>query len=111
MAFNEHLGERVRALLIERHEVIERRMFGGLAFMLRGHMVCGIVGEELMVRTGDNAALTEPYTRPMDFTGRPFPGYVFVAGRALKRNDQLRRWLERAIAFNETLPIKRPRKR
>src|SRR5258705_13061975 len=74
MAYDQNLAERVRAVLIGTDAVTERKMFGGLAFLVGGHMACGIVGNELMLRLGNDgaeAALQEPHSRPMDFTGKP----------------------------------------
>ena len=81
MAYDEALADRIRALLRTRHDVDERRMFGGVAFMIRGHMSCGIVGSTLMVRVDPGDAqrlLRTTHARPMDFTGRPMRGFVFV---------------------------------
>ena len=74
MAFDEALADRVRDVLAARPELSERRMFGGIAFMLAGNMCCGVIGEDLLVRLGDDAerALAEPHTRPMDFTGTDY---------------------------------------
>ena len=82
MSYDETLAERIRKALEHRRDVTEKKMFGGLAFLLEGSMFCGIVKDELMVRVGTaryEEALTEPHVRPMDFTGRPARGYVFVA--------------------------------
>jgi TfoX/Sxy family transcriptional regulator of competence genes len=79
--FNEQLAERVRATLRNVPNSREKRMFGGLAFLVAGHMACGVVGDELMLRLGEHdadAALDEPHTRPMDFTGKPMRTMVFV---------------------------------
>jgi hypothetical protein len=81
VACDEDLAARVRAVLPRSKAVTERRMFGGLAFMLGGHMFCGVVKDTLMVRLGPEAAsraLGQPHVRPMDFTGRPMKGMVFV---------------------------------
>ena len=81
MAYDEDLAWRVRAVLPPAEAVTERQMFGGLAFMLSGHMFCGVVRDTLMVRLGPDAvgpALNQPHVRPMDFTGRPVKGMVFV---------------------------------
>ena len=91
-------------------------MFGGLAFLVRGNMCCGIVGSDLMVRTGadDHAgALAEKHVRPMDFTGRPMTGMVYVAPAGLRTESSLRRWIERGIRFAQSLPAKasKPRKK
>jgi hypothetical protein len=89
-------------------------MFGGLAFLVRGHMVCGVLGEELMVRVGPEAyreALAMPHARPMDFTGKPLAGFVYVAPRGFAEDDALRTWVAKAVAFSLSLPPKKPRAR
>ena len=109
MAYDERLAERVRAVVAGEEALTERKMFGGLAFMLDGHMFCGIVGGELMLRLGPegaDAALNRSHVRPMDFTGRPMAGMVFVAPEGL-RGATLRRWVREAAAFVRTLPPKR----
>lgn len=88
-------------------------MFGGLAFMIRGHMCCGVIGEDLVLRLGPDgadAALGEPHTRPMDFTGPPMRGFVYVAPAGLGTAAALRRWIDRAAGFVATLPLKEPRR-
>lgn len=108
MAYDEDLAERIRELLGGDADVTERKMFGGLAFMLDGYMCCGVVGSDLMLRLGiDGAdgALARPHVRPMDFTGKPLAGTVYVAPAGL-RGVALRRWVERASAFVRTLPPK-----
>lgn len=89
-------------------------MFGGMAFLLRDHMFCGIVGSDLMVRVGPAAfskALAEPNARPMDFTGKPMKGYVYVSAKGTASSQGLSRWVERGVAFAGTLPDKSPSKR
>ena len=110
MAYDENLADRVRHVLAPEPGLTERKMFGGLAFMLDGHMCCGIVGDELMLRLGTEgaeAALSRAHVRPMDFTGKPMAGMVYVSQGGLK-GVALRRWVERATAFAHTLPPKRP---
>jgi TfoX/Sxy family transcriptional regulator of competence genes len=117
MAFDEKLAGRVRrALATERAE--EKRMFGGLCFLVRGHMALGIVGDELMVRVGREsyeAALAEPHAREMDFTGRPLRGMVYVGQAGLATPAALRRWVSRGAAHARSLPPKaspaKPRRR
>lgn len=109
MAFDEKLARRARALLQEHPDVEERKMFGGLAFLLRGHMCCGVLGSDLMVRVGAGdyaTALTEKHVRPMDFTGRPLTGMVYVAAAGLRTEKGLRNWIERGLRFAESLPAK-----
>jgi TfoX/Sxy family transcriptional regulator of competence genes len=89
-------------------------MFGGLAFLVAGHMACGIVGEDLMLRLGEDgadAALDEPHTRPMDFTGKPMKSMVYVAPAGTETDSTLLAWVERATAHARTLPPKRPKSR
>ena len=108
MAYDEDLADRVRAVLPRGDTVTERQMFGGLAFMLRGHMFCGVVRDTLMVRLGPEStarALERPHVRPMDFTGRPMKGMVFVDPGGL-RGPALLEWVDAAVAFARTLPSK-----
>ena len=89
-------------------EITERKMFGGLAFMLNGHMFTGIVGDELMLRLGEagaEAALRREHVREMDFTGRPMNTMVFIEPAGL-HGAALREWVEAAAAFARTLPPK-----
>ena len=112
MPYDETLAARVRVAVDGRDGVTERAMFGGLAFMLDGHMLCGVVGNELMLRLGRgqaDAALERPHVRPMDFTGRPMAAMVFVAPAGL-RGAALRPWLDAAATFVQTLPPKPTRR-
>jgi TfoX/Sxy family transcriptional regulator of competence genes len=109
MAYDETLAERVRAELAGEDGLTERKMFGGLAFMLDGNMACGIVKDELMLRLGPEGAdraLDEPHVRAMDFTGRPMTGMVFVAPEGL-RDEGLRHWVGEAASYVRTLPPKK----
>ena len=109
MAYDQILAERVRTLLANQIELSERKMFGGLAFMVRGNMCCGIVGEELMVRVGPEqyaAALARPQTREMDFTGRPMRGMVMVATDGLASDESLAQWVRQGLLFVSSLPSK-----
>ena len=109
MAFDEGLAERIRELLRDRRGVDERRMFGGLAFMLDGHMFVGILGDTLMARVGPEAyakALAQKHVREMDFTGKPMKGYVFVAPEGFESDAALESWIGRCANFVQTLPAK-----
>ncbi len=113
MAYDEKLAARVRERLISQPGFSERKMFGGLCFLLNGNMCCGINGDDLMLRVrpdGYEVALERPGVRPMDFTGRPQRGMVYVASDALSSSRTLQRWLDQAMAFVESLPPKSPRK-
>jgi len=108
VAYDEDLADRVRAVLPPAEAVTERQMFGGLAFMLGGHMFCGVVQDTLMVRLGPEGAdraLNQPHVRPMDFTGRPMKGMVFVEPGGL-HDAALREWVTAAAAFARALPPK-----
>ncbi|MDQ6811622.1 MAG: TfoX/Sxy family protein [Actinomycetota bacterium] len=114
MAFDEHLAARIRECLREVPDVREQRMFGGLAFLVGGHMACGIVGDELMLRLGEEgaeSALDQPHVRPMDFTGRPMRTMVYVAPAAFASPSALRRWVDQTVAHAATLPPKAKRRR
>ena len=109
MAYDERLANRVRDLLAGDPALSERKMFGGLAFMLDGNMCCGIVADRLMLRLGadlSEQALKRTHVQPMDFTGRPMTGMVFVAPEGL-HGKALRTWVELATGFARTLPPKR----
>lgn len=109
MAFDEGLAERIRDLVADNPAVSERKMFGGLAFLHRGNMACGVVGEELMVRVGPDAwddALGKPHAREMDFTGRSMKGMVYVGVDGFAEDDDLGAWVDRGLAFASSLLAK-----
>ncbi len=108
MPYDEKLADRIRAIVGDTPGVTERKMFGGIAFMHRGNMFCGIVREDLMARVGPEAyedALSQPHARPMDFTGRPMKGMVYVEAPGIK-GQELKAWVNRTLSFVETLPPK-----
>lgn len=111
MAFDEKLAHRIRTALSKHRGVTEKPMFGGLCFLLDGKMVCGLTDDDLMLRLGpgDAAALKRPHVRPMDFTGRPLKGYVYVSGPGLTRAAALAKWLDEAVAFVRTVPDRKQR--
>ena len=107
MSYDEKLADRIRRALGPRDDVEERKMFGGLAFLRDGRMFCGIANDDLMVRVGpDNyeKALQKPHVRPMDFTGRPMKGYVYVAPPGRRTDAALRAWVNLSTSFVGTLP-------
>ena len=109
MAFNEELALRIRVALGGRDGVVEKKMFGGIAFMLSGNMCVGVTGDDLMVRVGPDGlegALAQPHARPMDFTGRPMKGFVYVDTAGTENDDTLKQWIQRGVAFVQTLPSK-----
>src|SRR5262245_43274421 len=106
MAYDEKLADRVRRALGPRADVTERKMFGGVAFLLNGKMFVGIAKEDLMVRVGPEryeAMLAEPHVRPMDFTGRPMNGYVFVGPEGCRTEKAVGKWVGRGAEFAASL--------
>ena len=108
MSSDDKLAERVRQVLAERAAITEQKMFGGLCFLLNGNMLCGVHRDRLMFRVGkdqNDAALSRPGARPMDITGKPMAGFVFVDPGACDKKA-LGRWVELAAKYVETLPQK-----
>jgi TfoX/Sxy family transcriptional regulator of competence genes len=113
VAYDEALASRIREILDEEGGASERKMFGGIAYMHRDHMFIGIIKNELMVRVGAEAqekVLKKKGVRPMDFTGRPLKGYVYVEPVAFKTKASLRKWIHAGHDFVETLPPKKKKK-
>jgi TfoX/Sxy family transcriptional regulator of competence genes len=109
MAYDEKLADRMRDALKRRRGISEKKMFGGLCFLLNGNMVFGIVGDEIMVRVGPEQyarALRRKHCREMDFTGKSMTGYVYVGQGGIRRADALKGWLEMGLSFGRTLPRK-----
>ncbi|MGQ0504687.1 MAG: TfoX/Sxy family protein [Myxococcaceae bacterium] len=106
MAYDEVLAECIRGAVSRRGGITEKKMFGGLAFLLNGKMFCGIVKDELMVRVGPDRnaeALKKPHVRPMDFTGRPMKGYVFVAPAGCRTDAAVAAWAKWGAEFVASL--------
>lgn len=109
MAYDEGVAQRLREYFSGHPEIVEKRMFGGLAFMLSGHMCVGVVNDTLMARVGPDTyaeALQRPHVREMDFTGRPLRGFVYVAPEGFASDRDLHAWLQRCEDFVGTLPPK-----
>ena len=109
MAYDEGLAQRIRELLIDDPGMDEKRMFGGIAFMINGNMSVGVVEDSLMVRVGPEGysqALAQPGAREMDFTGKPLKGFVYVDAPFLDSDERLLFWVNRGRAFASSLPAK-----
>ena len=109
MAYDELLANRIRKLLKEQKELGEKKMFGGVTFMLHGKMCCGVVRDELVVRVGPgryDEALIQPHARPMDFTGRPLKGFVFITSGGYETEKDLATWVNQATKFVSSLRAK-----
>jgi len=111
MAYDEGLAERIRESLRPHPEVTEKKMFGGLAFMYRGYMFVGVIGELLMARVGPEnyeQSVAKDNVRAMDFTGRPMKGYVYVELPGFESDSDLEQWVELCRRFVQSLPPKGP---
>ncbi|MDH3217142.1 MAG: TfoX/Sxy family protein [Candidatus Krumholzibacteria bacterium] len=110
MTYDDGVAQRVREALDGLPDVVEKKMFGGLAFMLRGNMCCGVVRDQLMLRVGMEgyeAALARAHARQMDFTGKPLRGFVYVAAAGFDSDKDLQDWVDRSVQFVMSLPAKR----
>jgi TfoX-like protein len=108
MAYDEKLAARIRKALADTKGIEEKRMFGGVAFLLRGNMLVGVHKDELIVRIAPDdteEALRNQDTRIFDITGRPMKGWILVGSSAVA-GARLTKWIERARGFVKTLPAK-----
>ncbi len=106
MVYDEKLADRVRKSLKGKKNITEKKMFGGIAFLLGGKMFCGVLKNDLVVRTGEEyykKALTKPHTRPFDFSGKPSRGFVYVGPGGLKTEKILSEWVNSGIKFVASL--------
>ena len=109
MAYDEGLAQRIREALADDAGLSERRMFGGVAFMLHGNMAVGISGDELMVRVGPDRydeALAQPHARVFDMTGRVMRGWVVVEADGITDDAALGEWVQRGADYARSLPPK-----
>jgi TfoX/Sxy family transcriptional regulator of competence genes len=109
VAYDEVFAARVRGVLGDRNGLTEKRMFGGLAFLLNGNMACAVHGDELILRLAAGQAeeaVGEPHVRVFDMTGRPMKGWVLVSAEALESNTALSSWVGRGAEFAASLPPK-----
>lgn len=118
VAYNEGLASRLRDVLgadpRRASKVEEKKMFGGVSFMLDGQMCCGVLKDELTLRIGAermDSALAQPHTRVFDFGGRPGPGMIYVALPGVESDEQLNGWVQQAIDYVETHPRTEPAKK
>jgi TfoX/Sxy family transcriptional regulator of competence genes len=114
VSYDQNLATRVRGLLAKRTDVVEKKMIGGICFMVGGAMCCGLTKSDFVVRVGPDEyedALAQPHARPMAFTGRPLAGMVYVAPEGLKNRPGLAKWIERGLRFVSSLPSKPATKR
>jgi TfoX/Sxy family transcriptional regulator of competence genes len=110
VAYDEGLAQRIRDILEPEYpHLVEKKMFGGIAFMLQGNFACGLTKEDFVVRVGkenNTEALAQPHTRPMDFTGKPMAGWVYVSDEGLESDEELARWVQQGVNYALSLPPK-----
>ncbi|MBI3449433.1 MAG: TfoX/Sxy family protein [Acidobacteria bacterium] len=109
MAFDEKLAGRIRNRLARRKGLTERRMFGGIGFMLNGNICCGVHGERMIVRLSPDeseAALKKAHVRVFDLTGRAMKGWIFVDPAGVRTDASLGKWVDVAVGFAGKLPPK-----
>ena len=109
MPYSESLASRIRDVLAGRHGITERKMFGGIAFMLHGNMCVGVWNTSMIARLGREqaaAALEAPHVVEFDITGRPMKGWVVIEAEGIDTDKQLHGWIEGAVEFVGTLPRK-----
>jgi TfoX/Sxy family transcriptional regulator of competence genes len=113
MAFDTTLAERIRQRLARRKNIEEKKMFGGIGFLLAGNMLVGVWKNSLIVRLGPEEgeeALKEPHVKEFDITGRPMKGWVLVEPEGVEDDEQLSGWIECATKFVQKLPAKAARR-
>ncbi|QDV16807.1 hypothetical protein Pan153_14390 [Gimesia panareensis] len=109
MAYDEELADRVHQLLHRRAGYSQRKMFGGICYLLHGNMCCGVTGTNLMLRLGEKKvplALQEPFTHEMDFTGKVMKSMIYVIAEGTQNDEDLKDWIDQAVKFTRTLPAK-----
>ena len=109
MAYDEGAAQRLRAALGPLPGLAEKKMFGGISYLLRGNLACGVIGEELIVRVGPAqhaAALAQPGARVFDFSGKPMAGWVTVAPTGYASEEDLARWAKLGVEYASSLPTK-----
>jgi hypothetical protein len=114
VAYDVHLADRIRSILQSAAEFSEKKMFGGLAFMVNGHMCCGVLKTDLVLRLAPEeaaASLRQPHTRPMDFTGKPMKSMIYVSGTGADSDKALAAWVESAVRLARSVPEKKNARR
>lgn len=116
MAYSENLADRIRHLISDYQglEIEEKKMFGGIAFMVNNKMAIGVTKDNLMVRYVESrteAVMSNPNAREMDFTGRPMKGFLFVDAPGYERDTDLKEWIATGVEFALTAPDKPKKKK
>lgn len=114
MAYDTKLTDRITKLLAGTRNIEKKNMFGGICFLHRGNMICGVSGKLLMVRVGPKqyeAALSRKHAVEMDITGRPMKGFIFVKPEGFRNDGELSGWLQLGLNFTKSLPAKKKTKK
>ena len=109
MAYDKSLAQRTREILRRKRDVSEKEQFGGIGFLIRGNMACGVLGKELLVRVGPanhEEALRNKSAKPFAISGRPSKGWVLVTTSGTKADADLEKWVEVGVKFARSLPAK-----
>ena len=109
MTYNEALAQRVRMEIGPQAGLSEKKMFGGVSFLINGNLACGVIGEELILRVRPEETqqvLSQPHTRVFDFTGKPMKGWVVVLPQGLSDAADLKRWVRQGVEYAAALPRK-----
>lgn len=109
MAYDQNLEARIQQILENQAGIIEKKMFGRVAFLVNGNMACGVHGNDLISRVGPEnhaASLAKPHVKEFDMTGHPMAGWVEVAPAGIDRDEDLRGWVRKGISFARTLLAK-----
>jgi TfoX/Sxy family transcriptional regulator of competence genes len=110
MAFDVQLADRIRKQLAKQKGLTEKKMFGGIGFLLNGNMCCGVIGAEMVIRLDPeqtDKALASKYTRIFDFSGRPMRGWIYVGAQAIETESDLKHWLQIGTKYAGSLPPKK----
>jgi TfoX/Sxy family transcriptional regulator of competence genes len=110
MVYNEQLASKTRAILSRRKGFGEKKMFGGIAYLINGNMCCGVLKDDLVVRVGPEKyeeVIAMPGARPMDFTGRQIKGFVYVDSKGWSKSAALKKWVEMGVNYASLLPKKK----
>ena len=110
MAYDEKLADRIRKIIGRRKGITEKKMFGGLSFLLNGKMFCGVLKEDLVLRISHDefeVALKKPNVRPMDFTGRPMKGFIYINPKGCKSDKSLKQWVRLSYNHAASLSLKK----
>ena len=108
MAYDLKLAERIRSEL-DKVPFVEKKMFGGIGFLLNGNLACGVNKDNLIVRIDpekQNALLNKPHAKPFNLTGKPMKGWLVVDVEGVKTEKQLSAWVKEGVEFASTLPAK-----